>query len=127
MFATVDDVQLELGRQLTADEIASVVWWIGRAERMIRARVTDLDERLVAGTLLDATLTDVIVAAVARKVLNPDGVRTVMHSIDDASIQKTVDAPNPGGALYIYPHEWAALIPMSGAFSVRPHYAPGGC
>jgi hypothetical protein len=50
--------------------------WVARAERLVRARVPDVQDRIDAGeTDLLGTVVDVVVAAVSRVFRNPAGVR----------------------------------------------------
>lgn len=122
LYATPTDVSTEIGRDLTTAETAQVDRWIDQAERLIASRVGDIAALITAGDLAEELVGDVIVAAVVRKLRNPEGLRTVTASIDDGSLQKTIDSTQSDGALHILPDEWRLLLPDSAAFSVRPTY-----
>ena len=115
-YATVEDVATELGREIDADgiEARQVRRWLDKAERMIRARVPELDEWALDGDY-SATVNDVEVAAVARKALNPEGLRSVMTQVDDANVQQTIDATRSPGEITILPDEWSRLLKVDGS------------
>lgn len=137
-YGTIEQVAHELGRlpdSITPEE--SLQWnrWLERVERSIAARFARAGLVLadqVALSLPDAaTVADVEVAAVARKVRNPEGLTSTTVSIDDGSITRRRDGvPNVGDdPLTLTDAEWAILLPASssGAFSVRPYYEPDRC
>lgn len=111
-FATPGDVAVELGRQTPAeDSVEYKQWdkWLHRAERQIRQRIPLLDE-WCTDDAYRALVADVESAAVARKALNPEGIRSVMTQIDDANMQKTIDTSRSGGEVNILDSEWALLL-----------------
>ena len=69
------------------EEVAKIQTWIEKAEREIRYRVPDIQERIDAEAaespartdLLD-TAKDVVVAMVARVFRNPEGIRQVTET-----------------------------------------------
>ena len=82
-YATVIDVATTLGRPITdTDEQRQVLNWIGKTERIISARLGDLN------AMDRQILADVISEVVARRARNPDGKRN--ERIDDYSY--TLDA-----------------------------------
>lgn len=117
-FATVTDVATELGRPIVSDEALQVQQWITRVESRIRLRVPNVDVLAENAAYGDA-VTGVIVAVVARKVLNPEGLRS--ERIDDYYADR-----GSAGLADLWPTdtEWAELIPASsvGAFSTRPRF-----
>lgn len=125
-YATTEQVASELGTCASAAEMIRWEGWISQAERIISERI-DIAQRIADGRLQPATVTDVIVAAVARKAVNPDGLRSVMQSVDDASIQQVRDSAHSDGVLRILPDEWARLMPelSVGAWSFRPTFEAG--
>lgn len=126
-YATVEQVAAEIGRPITTQiEIAQVQQWLDRAERIIRRRIPDLDQRVASGIPDAATVADVEVAAVSRKVYNPRGLRSTQRSIDDGSTQDTVDSTQSDGVLRILDDEWDLLLPGGEpeAFSTRLRYTP---
>lgn len=120
MYGSVSDVAAELGRPVPTDatELAQLHRWIARAENLIRLRVPDLDDRVYVEPALLAIVTDVIAAAVARVARNPEGLRQVTVSGDDASVSKIRDSALSDGQLRITDDEWALLLPAS-SFTLR--------
>lgn len=99
-YATVIDVATTLGRPITdQDEQAQIVNWIAKTERIISARLGDLD------ALDRQILADVISEVVARRARNPDGKRN--ERIDDYSY--TLDAAASAVELTLTADEWARL------------------
>lgn len=99
-YATVIDVATTLGRPITdPDEQAQIVDWIAKTERIISARLGNLD------SLDRQILADVISEVVARRARNPDGKRN--ERIDDYSY--TLDAAASAVELTLTADEWARL------------------
>lgn len=99
-YATVIDVATTLGRPITdPDEQNQIVNWIAKTERIISARLGNLD------TLDRQILADVISEVVARRARNPDGKRN--ERIDDYSY--TLDAAASAVELTLTADEWARL------------------
>lgn len=99
-------------------DLELVTAWVGRAERLIRRRVPDIEERLAAdnsGDLLE-TVRDVVCAAVARAFRNPEGVRQRQETVGQFAGSVTYSGSTPG-ALEILPDEMAALT--AGASGAR--------
>lgn len=123
MYTLPSDVAVELGRPLSESEQAQVTAWINRVEARILLRIPDLDVRSDEPGYRDR-LTGVVVDVVARKVRNPDGMRS--ERIDDYFY----DRGSQSADLALTDLEWAELLPgsTSGAFSTRPSYTPDrGC
>lgn len=98
--ATVIDVATTLGRPITdPDEQNQITNWISKTERIISARLGDLDN------LDRQILADVISEVVARRARNPDGKRN--ERIDDYSY--TLDAAASAVELTLTADEWARL------------------
>ncbi|HLR96184.1 MAG TPA: Gp19/Gp15/Gp42 family protein [Jiangellaceae bacterium] len=119
----LDDVASRLGRPISdPDEVDQVIAWTGDVEAIIRARIPDIDQRIVEGEPSAEVVTMVAANAVVRKVNNPTGKQN--ERIDDYSYGLTEDAAR--GELFLTDDEWALLMPDSGlgAFSVRPSYEP---
>ncbi|PVE94996.1 Gp19/Gp15/Gp42 family protein [Microbacterium sp. TPD7012] len=112
----------------TDDE--SIQNWIDRAERLIRRRVTDLQERIDAEAeevpprtdLLEAAV-DVTVAMVIRVFRNPDGTRQVNTTTTTGPFSDTRSQTYGGdvpGGLGLTDEELGALQGASaGAFSIE--------
>lgn len=99
-YATVIDVATTLGRPITdPDEQAQILNWIAKTERIISARLGNLDN------LDRQILADVISEVVARRARNPDGKRN--ERIDDYSY--TLDAAASSVELTLTADEWARL------------------
>ena len=99
-YATVIDVATTLGRPITdQDEQNQITNWISKTERIIAARLGDLD------ALDRQILADVISEVVARRARNPDGKRN--ERIDDYSY--TLDAAASSVELTLTADEWARL------------------
>jgi len=121
-FAVPQDVAAELGRPLPtkAEELAQWGRWLQRAENQIRARIPDLDSKVADDPDLRNRVIDVESAAVARKALNPEGLRQTTKSVDDGSVTKIVDSSRSIGEVEITESEWALLtVNTAGAFSIR--------
>ena len=110
-YATVIDVATTLGRPITdPDEQAQIVNWIAKTERIVSARLGDLDnlDRQILAARCFMTrqiLADVISEVVARRARNPDGKRN--ERIDDYSY--TLDAAASAVELTLTADEWARL------------------
>ena len=79
-------------------DAASIDTWVGRAERLVRSVVPDIQARLDAGLepdLLDS-VRDVVVSMVERKFRNPEGVRTRQESTGPFSGSVTLGGDQPG-------------------------------
>ena len=127
VYATIQDVAAELGRTAFTDpaEIAQLNAWLRRANATIKVRVPDLDARVEVGSIDPELVASIEAAAVARKALNPKGLRSSMRSVDDGSIQETVDSTQSDGVIRIMDDEWMLLLGRQtrGAFSVRPTFS----
>lgn len=126
-YATPADVAAELGRlaaDLSPAEHVQYQAWLNRIEATIKVRIPDLDALVESGRLDAATVVSVEAAAVSRKALNPEGLRSVTKSVDDGSLTKVRDTDLSSGVLFIAEDEWLLLTPRRprGAFSVAPGY-----
>lgn len=118
-YATTDDIEKEIGRP-PLDEAEKDQWaqWLKFAENELNERFNGhLTELVNAGTLRKETVRKTEINAVARKVTNPEGKKTVR--IDDYS--STVDESRASGEVRVSNDEWEELSPaLRGAvFSVR--------
>lgn len=122
MYTSTQDVATELGRALSVEESAQVGAWITRVESRIEARIPDLTVRVIDAGYLDR-LVGVVVDVVARKVRNPEGLRT--ERVDDYYYDR---GPSATADLTLTDGEWAELLPANatGAFSTRPRFEPDG-
>lgn len=126
-YATVDQVGTELGRTIVEPEKAQIQQWLDKVERLIKTRLPDLDQRVTSGLLDRETVADIEVDAVTRKALNPQGLRTFSRSVDDATIQQTIDSSRSSGKLELTDEEWERLlpVPVGDGFSSPLAFTPG--
>jgi hypothetical protein len=120
-------------------ELVLVDVWIGKAERLLRAKVPGLDLRVAADPVTEPDLLgnvkDVVTAMVQRVFRNPEGVRTRQESTGPFGGSVTYGGDQPG-ALWVTDAELAMVsvggsnrgaftvdtIPVSSPFS--PYYVP---
>lgn len=135
-YGTTAQVAAELGRlpeSVTDAESAQWGQWLERVERAISARFKRaglvLSEQVALGEPDGATVADVEVAAVARKVDNPGGETSTTVTVDDGSVTRRKEGLSTASGLDLTDAEWALLLPasQSGAFSIRPFYEPDTC
>lgn len=103
-------------------DLAKVDLWIGRAERMLRGRVTGLSARVDAAAEPDLVdnVSDVVTSMVQRVFRNPEGVRTRQETSGPFSGSVTLGGDQPG-ELWITDDELARVSPAGsnrGAFTV---------
>lgn len=136
-----DVIDSWIGDDAPADPLL-VDAWIGRAERVLRRKVPDLQSRIDLGEAdLLETVQDVVSAMVARVFRNPDGVRQRQETTGPFTGSVTYGGDQPG-ALVVLPDELAALtggavgkgkaggvdmIPPGSPFhgDYAPNYVPG--
>lgn len=124
-YASVEDVEARLGRDLEASESQIVTTRLNDIELMIRHRVPDLDTKVATGVIDPALVVMVECDAILRLVRNPDGFTAETDGNYSYQISKEVAS----GKLDILPAEWALLGVRNGAFTIRPSLAPlyGDC
>lgn len=119
-YANPGDVATNLGRPLSAAEVAQAELWIGWAESTIA-------KRLGALSALDAdTVCMVVTEAVTARLRSPEPLTQVDVQVDDGSISKRYQKSS--GLIEILPEWWAELGDSSatndGAFSITPYFVP---
>lgn len=120
-YANAQDVADELGRAtFTGPELNRVNAWLKRVELIIRSRIPDLDDKVAAGQIDPDAVVSVEAAAVARKVLNPEGLRSTTRSVDDGSVQKTTDSKFSDGVIRLTDEEWDLLLPAASREAFSP-------
>lgn len=127
-YANVSDVSKRLGRPITsADEVGQVNAWLTDVELKIKGRIPTLDALVTAGDIDEDAVVSVESNAVVRKMQNPEGLRQVTTSVDDASVTKIRDRVLSDGELRITDEEWEMLTPSgsAAAFSITPYGQPG--
>lgn len=126
--ATADDVAAAW-RLLAPAEDLQVTNLLEFASEIIRSQVTDVDDRIAAGTLSEVLVRHVAVQMVLRHLRNPEGLRStsVQESIDDYSttVTETKDQALSDGSIYLTDGELSLLkARRRGAFSVTPSQEP---
>lgn len=103
---------------------AKVDLWIGRAERLLRSRVTGLAPRVAADPTVEPDLLDnvkdVVTSMVQRVFRNPEGVRTRQETTGPFSGSVTLGGDQPG-ELWITDDELSRLVlsgSSPGAFTI---------
>lgn len=130
-YADATDVETELGRPaISPAETAQWTAWLDRVERAVERRFTRaglvLPDQVADDDPSAATVRDVMVAAVLRKIANPTGTTSVTRSVDDATITTRHERENDGDPLAVTTAEWEALLPArtSNMYTVRPSFEP---
>lgn len=114
---TVNDVQVEVGRTLTATERAQAELWIESAKTII-SHGRDGRSQIDLTALDQPTLDMVIREAVADRIKHPDAAKQVSISVDDAQVSRTYEASS--GRIIILDEWWDMLFPKqsTGAFTI---------
>lgn len=115
-YASTSDVQVSLGRPLTDEEVTQADGLLDRIEARIRARITDLDTRIVDEDNLVQLLIEIEADAVSRKLRNPTG----LLQEQDGDYAYTRDRNVASGELNLTDEEWARLGVTKGAFTIAP-------
>lgn len=124
-FASADDVAARLGRAFTAGEESQVAALLDDAEAIIRARIPNLDARVLTDANLFSLLVLVESKSVRRVMLNPGGIRQRSEGVDDFQQSTTYDQTISGSDTYITDDEWVLLgagSSGSGSFSMAVGY-----
>lgn len=119
-YASVDDVAVRLGRELSPSESAQAAALLQDIEATILARVPDLLDRLLDGSLSAQVLIKIEANAVVRVLRNPGGYR----SEAEGDYSYTVDTRAASGFLSLTAAEWSELSVLSGAFTITPYLNP---
>lgn len=104
-YASASDVTARWARTPTDEEAALIDVRLEDAERLIRRRIPDLDDRVDAGTLLEEDVIQVEAEAVLRLVRNPEGY--LSESDGDYTYMLRQDVST--GRLEILSEEWEIL------------------
>ena len=104
-YATFEDVEVRFFRELAPEERPLVEARLEDAERKIRARIPDLDDRAALDPNFLATVVAVTADAVIRLVRNPEGY--VQET--DGNYTYMLAQEGAAGVLTILPEEWADL------------------
>ena len=116
-YATPTDVQARLGRTLDTSETQVVQARLNDAELIIRSRITDLDQKIIDGVILEAAVVMVEAEMVLRLVRNPDGYT----SETDGNYTYQLSTEVASGRLSVMPNEWALLGIRGGVYTITPY------
>lgn len=119
-YATYEDVESRLGRDLSTSEQQIVTTRLNDIELMIRHRIPDLDTKVSTGVIDPAVVVMVESDAVLRLIRNVEGFRAET----DGNYSYQIDERVASGRLDITSEEWAMLGYRTGAFTIRPSLAP---
>lgn len=128
-FADVAAVELAWNQSVPDGSEAHVDYLIDKAERLVRSKVSNLSARLLAGSISEADVRDVVCDMVLRVLRNPDGYR--YEAAGDYSYQR--DLTVAGGTLVISQSELARLrgnlgqvtsVPVGDNALRHPHRRP---
>lgn len=117
-YATADDVSDRLmGRELDAEEEQIVTTRLGDAELLLRSRIPDLDDKVTAGTILEAVVVMVEAEMVLRLIRNPEGYTAET----DGNYSYQISTKVASGRLEVLASEWALLGVRRKMFTISPH------
>lgn len=115
-FADASSVELAWNKPVTGETITYVEYLIDKAERLVRDKVPNLNDRIMAGCPSEETVSDVVVDMVLRLLRNPEGLSS--ESAGDYSYQR--NAATGEGRITLRPDELARLLCNSGQVSSVP-------
>lgn len=104
-YATPNDIQERLGRELDESEATIVATRLEDAEELILSRIPDLTEQIDGGKLRQRLVVMVESEVVMRLIRNPEGYTQET----DGNYSYTIDARVASGHLSILPEEWSLL------------------
>ena len=124
-FAEPSDVEA-IWRPLTEVEYSVVAARIDEASQVVRDAVPDVDDRIDAATLSEATVRSVVVAMVRRVMVNPDGDSSVTEQTGPFSVTRTRSRAVAAGEVYLTARELARLTgrKVQRAFTITPGPGP---
>ena len=115
-YASVEDVEVRLGRELSPEEEQLVQVRLNDVENIIRVRIPDLDDLITEGKLDVDIVIMVEAEAVLRLIRNPEGYTSEVDGNYSYQISQRVAS----GKLEILDSEWALLGISSGVFVITP-------
>lgn len=119
-YASVEDVEARLGRDLDTSESQIVSTRLNDIELMIRYRIPDLDTKVATGVIDPQVVVMVECDAILRLIRNPEG----FTAETDGNYSYQISTQVASGKLDVFPNEWALLGIRNGAFTIRPSLAP---
>lgn len=114
-YTRVQDVELEWGQSVAAENVLFVGWQIEKAERLIASKVRDLAARLDDDLITEQDIRFVVAAMVVRVLRNPEGKQA--ETAGDYSYQLSAGARS--GQMYLTADERALLGGRRGAQSLK--------
>lgn len=103
-FATPFDVQASWVSTTPLPDDTAIQVWISRAERLIRRRVPDIDNRVERDNLYRETVVDVVVDLVSGVLRNPDQIRSIQENNGPTSGGITFSGDSPGALILSTDH-----------------------
>lgn len=114
--ATVEDVEIRLGRELPEAERDQVTALLDDAELILRNRIPTLLDKADEDELFRDTVVLVESRMVMRVIRNPDGYTQET----DGNYSYTINGRVASGLLETLPDEWALLGASAGMFMIKP-------
>lgn len=121
-YATPQDVEARIGRELTPEETLQVSELLEDVETLIRIKIPDLDAKVDDGTIPERLIVMIEVNAVVRVLRNPEAY----VSETDGNYSYTRSTNGASGYLEILPLEWDWLFGGNGMFQIIPVSPYGG-
>lgn len=115
-YATASDVEDRLGRELDSSETQIVNTRLDDVERLIKARIKDLDDLVDAGEPDEDLVVQIEAEAVLRLIRNPEG----LTSETDGNYTYMISSRVASGRLEILDTEWALLGVRRSVFVIAP-------
>lgn len=116
-YATPEDIENRLGRDLDASETTVVTTRLEDAEMLLKSRIPDLDQKITDGIIQEQAVVMVESDMILRLIRNPDGFK----SETDGSYTYRINEDVASGRLQILPEEWNLLGIRAGVFTIKPY------
>lgn len=119
-YADPSDVSGRLGRSLDASESTMVATRLADAERLLKARIPDLDQKITDGDVSIDLVKMIEANAVVRLVRNPNAYT----GETDGNYSYQINWKTATGELEILDNEWALLGISQAMFVIAPLLPP---
>lgn len=119
-YAEPSDVSGRLGRSLDASESTMVATRLADAERLLKARIPDLDQKITDGDVSIDLVKMIEANAVVRLVRNPNAYT----GETDGNYSYQINWKTATGELEILDNEWALLGISQAMFVIAPLLPP---
>lgn len=119
-YADPSDVSGRLGRSLDASESTMVATRLADAERLLKARIPDLDQKIADGDVSIDLIKMIEANAVVRLVRNPNAYT----GETDGNYSYQINWKTATGELEILDNEWALLGISQAMFVIAPLLPP---